>query len=61
MCGGAEVCEDMVGQDVLTPLAALLNEVRRHFFFFKQKRENKIFFGDPARTDGTNSLCSHAP
>ncbi|KAM9493142.1 HEAT repeat-containing protein 3 [Clarias gariepinus] len=25
-CGGAEVCEDMVRQDVLTPLTALLNE-----------------------------------
>lgn len=30
-CGGAEVCEDMVRQDVLTPLTALLNEVRKSF------------------------------
>uniref|UniRef100_A0A8C1VLZ5 HEAT repeat containing 3 n=1 Tax=Cyprinus carpio TaxID=7962 RepID=A0A8C1VLZ5_CYPCA len=27
-CGGPEVCEDMVRQDVLTPLSALLKEVR---------------------------------
>uniref|UniRef100_A0A671M1C0 HEAT repeat-containing protein 3-like n=1 Tax=Sinocyclocheilus anshuiensis TaxID=1608454 RepID=A0A671M1C0_9TELE len=27
-CGGPEVCEDMVRQDVLTPLSALLREVR---------------------------------
>ncbi|KAF4090919.1 hypothetical protein AMELA_G00031180 [Ameiurus melas] len=27
-CGGAEVCENMVRQDVLTPLTALLNECR---------------------------------
>lgn len=27
-CGGHEVCEDMVKQDVMTPLTALLREVR---------------------------------
>lgn len=27
-CGGPEVCEDMVRQDALTPLSALLREVR---------------------------------
>ena len=27
-CGGHEVCEDMVKQDILTPLTSLLREVR---------------------------------
>lgn len=27
-CGGQEVCEDMVKHDVMTPLTALLREVR---------------------------------
>uniref|UniRef100_A0A8C7HQW7 HEAT repeat containing 3 n=1 Tax=Oncorhynchus kisutch TaxID=8019 RepID=A0A8C7HQW7_ONCKI len=30
-CGGHEVCEDMVKQDVMTPLTALLREVRPSF------------------------------
>jgi len=27
-CGGFEVCDDMVTQDIMTPLVALLKEVR---------------------------------
>uniref|UniRef100_A0A669E9U4 HEAT repeat containing 3 n=1 Tax=Oreochromis niloticus TaxID=8128 RepID=A0A669E9U4_ORENI len=32
-CGGQEVCEDMVKHDVMTPLTALLREVRLHRCF----------------------------
>uniref|UniRef100_A0A672ZLP9 SYO1-like TPR repeats domain-containing protein n=1 Tax=Sphaeramia orbicularis TaxID=375764 RepID=A0A672ZLP9_9TELE len=32
-CGGQEVCEDMVKHDVMTPLTALLREVRIHRCF----------------------------
>uniref|UniRef100_A0AAY5K7X5 SYO1-like TPR repeats domain-containing protein n=1 Tax=Esox lucius TaxID=8010 RepID=A0AAY5K7X5_ESOLU len=38
-CGGHEVCEDMVKQDVMTPLTALLREVRPslvNHFHYKQ-------------------------
>uniref|UniRef100_A0AAX7UNQ3 SYO1-like TPR repeats domain-containing protein n=1 Tax=Astatotilapia calliptera TaxID=8154 RepID=A0AAX7UNQ3_ASTCA len=32
-CGGQEVCEDMVKHDIMTPLTALLREVRLHRCF----------------------------
>uniref|UniRef100_A0A6Q2X2A0 SYO1-like TPR repeats domain-containing protein n=1 Tax=Esox lucius TaxID=8010 RepID=A0A6Q2X2A0_ESOLU len=47
-CGGHEVCEDMVKQDVMTPLTALLREVRPslvNHFHYKQDPLLKCFCG----------------
>lgn len=50
-CGGAEVCENMVRQDVLTPLTALLNEVRERELPVCVKRNGKRFcFGNHRQT-----------
>uniref|UniRef100_A0A8C9ZHC4 HEAT repeat containing 3 n=1 Tax=Sander lucioperca TaxID=283035 RepID=A0A8C9ZHC4_SANLU len=50
-CGGQEVCEDMVKHDVMTPLTALLREVRLRRRFYESSSQSLSVFNKSGLLD----------